>query len=161
MKTNSYSLNISQCIYAKQCFILLKLKHTYCPEMTTFFLQKGTINCTELFKRGFMILQCAASRYGHEPDPCNQMQVRIQIPCCISLLDQVYSPSLHSLTLYKTVIWILKYCIGTNRIQWSWYSIFMVLTQPVLESTWISQIWREAGQLLGSLSCLYYQSIFL
>lgn len=55
--------------------------------MTTIFLQKGTINCTELFEKGFMILQCAASSYGHEPDPCNQIQVRIQIHCYISLLD--------------------------------------------------------------------------
>lgn len=34
-----------------------------------------------------MILQCAASSYRHELDPCNQIQVWIQIHCCIPLLD--------------------------------------------------------------------------
>lgn len=66
--------------------------------MTTIFLQKGTINCTELFEKGFMILQCAASSYGHEPDPCNQIQVRIQIHCYISVGLGLLSKS-KSLTL--------------------------------------------------------------
>lgn len=107
-----------------------------------------------------MILQHAASRYGYEPR-LHAKPSWIQSHRCTSLLDQVYSPTLHPLTLLKTVMGILKYCIGTHQILWSWYSIFMVTwTQPVLESMWISQIWREMGQLLGSLSYSHYQNIF-
>lgn len=51
MKTNSYSVNVPQCIHAKQCFLLLKQKHTSCPEMTAIFY-KGNYQHHRIIQKG-------------------------------------------------------------------------------------------------------------
>lgn len=128
MKTNSYSVNVSQCIHVKQCFLLLKLKHTYCPEMPTIFYKrelstaqnysKGPLwSCSVLLAVADMNwIPATKSKFGFKFTAVSLCWTRFTL--------QVYNP----LHFCRTVIWILKYCIGTKQILWSWYSIFKVLT---------------------------------
>lgn len=77
MKTNSYSVNMTQCMHP--FYYLLKLKQACYPEMATLFFQKGTMKCTELFKQGFMIPQHAAAVTDMNRSPETKSKFRFKL----------------------------------------------------------------------------------
>lgn len=156
MKTNSYSVNVSQCIHVKQCFLLLKLKHTYCPEMPTIFYKRELSSTAQNYSKG-PLWSCSVLLAVTDMNwiPATKSKFGFKFTavslCWTRFTLQVYNP-LHFAGLWSgfwnTALEQNRFCGPGTAFSRSW--------QPILEAIWVSQVWREAGQLLRSLSCLYY-----
>lgn len=131
MKTNSYSVNVSQCIHAKQCFLLLKLKRIYCPEMTTIFYKRELSTVQNYSKGALWSYSVLLAVMDMNQSPATKSKFGFKFTA-VSLYWtrytlQVYTP-LHFTRLWSgfwnTALEQIRFRSPGTAFSWSWHSLF-------------------------------------